>query len=150
MALFAFGSIGALLNGLTFPGLGLVFAFMIEVFYEFTLPCEDGGEVPDGFDTCQNYWDSVADDMRDLSYDTMYLLAGLIGCTMIGNIMMFQGFGTATERINKRVRDMTFKALIRQEVGWYDVRSISEITSQLSDDAAMIHSFSGEPIARLP
>ena len=41
---------------------------------------------------------------------------------------------------------MTFTALVRQEVAWYDVRSVGQITSQLSDDAAMIHSFSGEPI----
>ncbi len=59
---------------------------------------------------------------------------------------MFMAFGTATERINKRVRDKSFRALIRQEVAWFDVRSVGQITSQLSDDAAMIHSFSGEPI----
>jgi ATP-binding cassette subfamily B (MDR/TAP) protein 1 len=102
--------------------------------------------VPDDFETCQDYWNATADHMRELSFQTIYLLIGLIGCTMFGNIIMFQGFGTATERINKRVRDKTFRALICQEVSWYDVRSVGEITSQLSDDAAMIHSFSGEPI----
>jgi len=145
-SLFVLGSIGALLQGITFPGQGFVFAFLIEVFYQYTLPCEDGVFVPDDFASCQDYWDDTADHMRDLSLQTIYLLVGLIGATMIGNIIMFQGFGRATERINKRVRDKTFRALIRQEVAWYDVRSVGEITSQLSDDAAMIHSFSGEPI----
>ena len=98
------------------------------------------------FDTCQDYWDSVSDEMRDLTFETIYLLIVLIGFSMVGFVMMYLGFGTATERINKRVRDTTFVALIRQEVGWYDVRSVAEITSRLSDDAAMIHSFSGEPI----
>lgn len=84
--------------------------------------------------------------MQDLSFKTLYLLVGLIFCSMSGSIIMFYCFGTATERINKRVRDMTFRALIRQEVAWYDVRSVGQITSQLSDDAAMIHAFSGEPI----
>lgn len=123
-----------------------MFAYLIEVFYQFVENCEDDSEAPEDFETCQEYFDSAADDMRDLSFKTIYLLIGLIAITMIGNIMMYKGFGTATERINKRVRDTTFKALIRQEVGWYDVRSVGEITSQLSDDAAMIHSFSGEPI----
>ena len=119
-----------------------------ELFYQVTLNCDEQieGGVPFGFDTCQEYWDSTADDMRDLSFQTIYLLIVLIGFSMVGYIMMFQGFGIATERINKRVRDTTFIALIRQEVGWYDVRSVAEITSQLADDAAMIHSFSGEPI----
>jgi len=62
---------------------------------------------------------------------------------------MYMAFGTATERINKKVRDRAFRALIRQEVAWYDVRSVGNITSQLSDDAAMLHSFSGEPIRTL-
>ena len=122
--------------------------FPIELFYQTTLNCDDSAEggVPFGFDTCQDYWDSVSDSMRDLSFETIYLLIVLIGFSMVGFVMMYVGFGTATERINKRVRDTTFVALIRQEVGWYDVRSVAEITSQLSDDAAMIHSFSGEPI----
>ena len=118
----------------------------LEVFFQYTLPCEDGDVVPDGFDTCQEYWDFTADKMQDLSFKTLYLLVGLIFCSLVGSIIMFYAFGTATERINKRVRDKAFKALIRQEVAWYDVRSVGQITSQLSDDAAMIHSFSGEPI----
>jgi ATP-binding cassette subfamily B (MDR/TAP) protein 1 len=110
------------------------------------LPCEDGEDVPDGFVTCQEYFDSKANDMKDLSLTTIYLLIALMFSSMIGSIIMFMAFGTATERINKRVRDTTFRALVRQEVAWYDVRSVGQITSQLSDDAAMIHSFSGEPI----
>jgi ATP-binding cassette subfamily B (MDR/TAP) protein 1 len=130
----------------SFPGLGFVFAFLIEVFYAFTLPCKDADFVPDGFSTCQQYYDSKADEMQDLSFKTLYMLVALIISSMTGSIIMFKAFGTATERINKRVRDITFNALVRQEVAWYDVRSVGQITSQLSDDAAMIHSFSGEPI----
>ena len=123
-----------------------MFAFLIEVFYSFTLPCDDDEVIPDGFATCQSYYDFKADEMQDLCFKTLYLLVALIISSMIGSIIMFKAFGTATERINKRVRDMTFTALVRQEVAWYDVRSVGQITSQLSDDAAMIHSFSGEPI----
>lgn len=149
--LFVIGSIGAILHGLIFPGQGFVFAYMIEVFYRYTVTCNEdasAGEVfvPEGFPTCQMYWDSIADDMRDLSINIIFLLTALIACTLVGCVIMFKAFGMATERINKRVRDETFRALVRQEVAWFDVRSVSEVTSQLSDDAAMIHSFSGEPI----
>jgi len=151
MPLFIIGSIGAALHGLIFPGQGFVFAYMIECFYQYTLPCNDDPNVgdvsvPNGYLTCQEYWDAIADDMRSLSINIIWLLVGLICCTLIGCVIMFKAFGMATERINKRVRDETFKALIRQEVAWFDVRSVGEVTSQLSDDAAMIHSFSGEPI----
>lgn len=120
-----------------------------EIFYQVTLPCDGDKNVPGGFETCQDYWDMIADDIKKQSFKTLYLLVGLIVFSLVGNIIMFQGFGTATERINKRVRDMAFKALIRQEVAWYDLRTVGEITSQLSDDAAMIHSFSGEPVRTL-
>jgi ATP-binding cassette subfamily B (MDR/TAP) protein 1 len=145
--LFAIGAFGAILNGLTFPGQGFVFAYMLEVFVQYTLPCEDGVTPPPfGHATCQDYYDSVAQDMKEQSHNVLYLLVALILCTLVGSIIMFKAFGTATERINKRVRDETFKALVRQEVAWFDVRSVGEITTQLSDDAAMIHAFSGEPI----
>lgn len=151
MPLFIIGSFGAALHGLIFPGQGFVFAYMIECFYQFTLPCNDdaaNGEifVPANYQTCQDYWNTVADDMQSLSINILWLLLGLILCTLIGCVVMYKAFGMATERINKRVRDETFKALVRQEVAWFDVRSVGEVTSQLSDDAAMIHSFSGEPI----
>jgi ATP-binding cassette subfamily B (MDR/TAP) protein 1 len=149
--LFVIGSLGAVLHGLIFPGQGFVFAYMIEVFYQYTQVCNDDPDagdvvIPDDHATCQIYWDTVADDMRDLSINVIYLLIALICCTMVGCVIMFKAFGMATERINKRVRDDTFRALVRQEVAWFDVRSVGEVTSQLSDDAAMIHSFSGEPI----
>jgi ATP-binding cassette subfamily B (MDR/TAP) protein 1 len=38
---------------------------------------------------------------------------------------------------------------MRQEVGYFDMRPVGVITSQLQQDAAMIHSFSGEPIRTL-
>lgn len=60
-----------------------------------------------------------------------------------------RSFGYATERINKRIRDMTFSSLMRQEVAFFDKRSVGSITSQLQDDAAFIFAFSGEPIRTL-
>ena len=61
-------------------------------------------------------------------------------------MLTFWGFGTASERLNKRVRDSTFAALLRQEVSYFDKRSVGRITSQLQDDATKIHAFSGEPV----
>jgi ATP-binding cassette subfamily B (MDR/TAP) protein 1 len=148
--LFLVGSIGAVLAGLMFPGWGFVFAFMIELLYQPVEPCEDDSEAPAyGFDTCKDYWDDVADDMQALSINVFYGLLGIIFCAVVGNVLLFYGFGTATERMNKRVRDAAFKSLIRQEIAWFDVRPVGTITTRLSDDAALIHSFSGEPIRTL-
>lgn len=45
-----------------------------------------------------------------------------------------------------QIRDSAFTSLVRQEVGWFDLRAPGTITSQLADDAAMLHAFVGEPI----
>ena len=63
--------------------------------------------------------------------------------------MVFYGFGTASERMNKRVRDSAFTSLLRQEISYFDSKSVGSLTSQLSDDAALVHSFSGQPIRQL-
>lgn len=59
------------------------------------------------------------------------------------------GFGTASENMNKRVRDSAFTSLLRQEISYFDSHTVGSLTSQLSDDAALIHSFSGQSIRQL-
>jgi ATP-binding cassette subfamily B (MDR/TAP) protein 1 len=122
---------------------------MIELLYRPVLPCGDDIPPPEGFDTCEQYWEFTADDMQDLSFKICYGLIGIIVSAVVGHTLVHYGFGTAVERMNKRVRDATFKSLIRQEISYFDVRPIGSITTQLSDDAALIHSFSGEPIRTL-
>jgi ATP-binding cassette subfamily B (MDR/TAP) protein 1 len=122
---------------------------MIELLYKPIFPCEDGVFVPEGFESCQDYWDFSAGEMRDLSHTVTYWLIGIMASALVGHTLVHYGFGTAVERMNKRVRDAAFKNLVRQEVAWFDVRQVATITTQLSDDAALIHSFSGEPIRTL-
>lgn len=62
---------------------------------------------------------------------------------------MFWGFGVGTESISKKVRDEAFSSMLRQEVAWFDMRSPGWLTSRLSEDAAVLHSFIGEPIRTL-
>lgn len=119
--------------------------------------CEDGvimlppGVNPDKyqFDTCEEYYDNVADSMRDRSFLITYGYIGIIAATMIGNMLLFYGFNIASEKMNKRVRDAAFKSLVRQEVGYFDVHPVAILTSRMADDAALLHSFSGEPIRTL-
>jgi len=148
---FIIGGIGAILAGLVFPGWGFIFAYMVELLYTPVFPCsvEDGILPPDGFETCQDYLNDVADDMKQLSFKVTYGVLGTIAATLLGNMLVYYGFGIASEKMNKRVRDSAFQALVRQEVAFYDLRSVGSITSQFQDDAALIHSFSGEPIRTL-
>jgi len=140
---------------LTFPAWGICFAYVIELLYRLVPECVDnanststvGGTlvgVP-----CQSVWDTVADDMKELSLNITWGLLGIMFISVVGGVLLFYGFGKASERMNKRVRNAAFDSLVRQEVGYFDMRPVGVITSQLQEDAALIHSFSGEPIRTL-
>jgi len=150
---FVIGSIGALLAGLMFPGWGFAFAYMMELLYHPVPYCNTESDTPvpppPPFSTCEEFWNSEADSMEELSYKVSYGLLGLVFTSLIGHTLVHYGFGTAVERMNKRVRDAAFKSLVRQEVAYFDVRPVSSLTTHLSDDAAMIHSFSGEPLRQV-
>jgi ATP-binding cassette subfamily B (MDR/TAP) protein 1 len=142
---FFIGAVGAVLAGAMFPAWGFIFAYMIDLLYTPVFPCEETLETPE----CDSDWNLVADDMKTLSNKIALASVGTIVGAMIGYVLLFYGFGTATEKMNKRVRDDVFNSLVRQEVGFFDVRPVGGLTSQLQDDAALIHSFSGEPIRTL-
>lgn len=120
-----------------------MFAYMIELFYQRVELCP---LFTPGFATCQDYYDSVASSMQQLSLKIFYGYLGLCVAAVIGNMILFLGFGNASERMSKRVRDAAFTSLLRQEVAWFDMRAPGTISSQLAEDAAMLHAFAGEPV----
>ena len=100
-------------------------------------------------DTCQDFWNYEADNMRNLSFNISYRFIADAVATFVGYVLLYYGFGYAAERMNKRIRDHAFKSLIRQEVSFFDTQIVGNIASQIEDDAGMIHSFSGEPLRSL-
>lgn len=108
-----------------------------ELLYKPVPGCDGVGQP-----TC----DSIANDMQKTSFYITFAWIGVLVCTSIGNVLLYKGFQTASERMNKRVRDALFKSLIRQEVAYFDKENINSITSQLQGDAAVLHAFSGEPL----
>lgn len=119
-----------------FPGWGILLAFVIETLFTPNVCAYDDVD-------CQEV---VAGDMRESSFKVAAGCVAVMVTVVIGYVLLYYGFGTASEMMNKRVRDAAFESLVRQEIGWFDLRPAGLIISELQDDAAMIHSFSGEPI----
>ena len=164
------GIVGAVMAGGVFPLWGVIFSETIDLLFVRVERCEEGS-VPDNFATCEDYWQDTADDMRERSFLVAIFWGALFVICIVGNILTFWGFGMASERLNKRVRDDTFTSLLRQEVTFFgkffhldsiaialvhvnsrwnilceDKHSVGSLTSQLQDDAARLHAFSGEPV----
>merc|ERR1712232_1248613 len=138
--------IGSIVAGGVFPAWGFLFAETIELLFQRVYDCTPENLEVVGFETCEEYIDDVADDMKEMSLQLGIWWAVVAVACVVGNLVLFWGFGRASERLNKRVRDSAFSALIRQEVAFFDKRSVGAITSELQDDAAKIHAFSGEPV----
>jgi ATP-binding cassette subfamily B (MDR/TAP) protein 1 len=117
---FFIGIVGAIFSGGVFPMWGVLFSETINLLFRRVERCpDDDGLVPLGFDTCEEYWKDIADDMQDRSFTvSIYWALVFFGC-VLGALMNFYGFGTASENISKRVRDSCFEALIRQEVAYF-------------------------------
>jgi len=140
------GSIGAVMAGAVYPMWGILFAETIDLLFRRVKYCEEGNIPEEGFESCPEYWKSIADSMQDKSFRlAVYWAIVVFGC-LAGFALLYWGFGMASERLNKRVRDSSFSSLLRQEIAYFDKRSVGSITSQLQDDAARIHAFSGEPV----
>lgn len=49
-------------------------------------------------------------------------------------------FGYAGEKLTLRIRKETFKAMLRQEIGWYDKKenAVGSLCAQLAGDASSV------------
>jgi len=100
-------------------------------------------------ETCEEYWTTQADEMQDRSFTLSWFWAILVFVCIFGNMISFYGFGNASERLNRRVRDSAFYSLVCQEVAFFERRSVGKITSELQEDATRIQTFTGDPIRSL-
>ena len=68
---YIIGSIGACIAGGVFPAWGIVFAEMIGLLFYPAFPCEEPDSIPgDGVHaTCQDYYDFVVEDMKQMSFE---------------------------------------------------------------------------------
>lgn len=141
----AIGAVGAVLAGGAFPLWGLLFGETIDILFPRVNSCSVETSGPE-FAYCVEYLQATTHYLRHRSYTlaTFWVIIALQG--VLGFTLTYWGFGMANERLGKRVRDSSFSALLRQEVGFFDMRNAGRITSQLQDDAARIHAFLGDPI----
>ena len=122
---------------------------MTEVLFYPVYECPSTASGVSDPSECDHYLETVKDFMHDRSFDIFYGFIGVIASSLIGYVLLFTGFGFAQENMNKRTRDASFTSLLRQEVAWFDVHSAGSLSSRLSDDAALLRAFSGEPIRTL-
>ena len=153
------GTIGAVLTGSSYPVWGVMFAKMLGIFFYVVPKCtvgDDGalyiGDILNSkFNSCEDFWSETKEDIKEESEILGGIWVALLLVVMVANIMMFYGFGAASERLSRRVRDKMFAALVRQEPGYFDLseNAVGAVTSRLAKDATLIKEKTGDPIQRM-
>lgn len=117
----ALGLIGSCIIGVIFPLYAVFFSQIIQVF------TETGEQLRSGAD----FWAG------------MFVVLG--AAVYIGQLLASGFYGMAAERLTKRIRELSFRAMLRQDVAWFDApdHSSGALTALLATDAAKIESLTG-------
>ncbi|KFO56227.1 Multidrug resistance protein 1, partial [Corvus brachyrhynchos] len=123
---FVAGTLCAIINGGLQPAFAVIFSKIIGIFSE-----------------------TDKDILREKSnlYSLLFLVIGIISFFTF----FFQGFtfGKAGEILTMRLRFMAFKAMLRQDMGWFDnpKNSTGALTTRLANDASQVKGATGVRLA---
>ncbi|KAG9306772.1 hypothetical protein G9A89_005672 [Geosiphon pyriformis] len=118
-----FGILGAAVNGAIMPLFSLVFSTILQIF-------------------------SKTDDLPQMRKDANFwaaMFVVLAGVALVANFLQMGLFSISGERLTKRVRALTFEAIIRQEIAFFDEEknSTGALTSKLATDASKVEGLTG-------
>ena len=116
------GIVGALVVGALSPVEGIITAKLIENFY--------------------------TQDPNELMEKNTPLILGFLGlgaAALVGNILSGWGFSVSGYRLSARMRTLVFEAIVRRNIGWFDVpeHSVGELTARLEADAEAVAKITG-------
>jgi len=119
---YLFGSIGAIVTGGVYPAFGLIFAKTIQMF-SLTDPHER----------------RVQGDLNALYF---FIIAIGATVTMGSQVYLFSG---AAARLTAKLRSLSFKAILRQDIEYFDKdeHSTGALTANLSDNPQKVNGLAG-------
>ncbi|KAL0363526.1 UNVERIFIED_CONTAM: ABC transporter B family member 9, partial [Sesamum calycinum] len=118
------GSVGAGANGMTFPIFGLLLSSAIKIFFEPPLQLKKDSK----------FW------------ALMMVLLG--ACTVVALPVQNYFFGIAGGKLIQRIRSLSFKKVVHQEISWFDdpANSSGAVGARLSTDASTVRGLVGDAL----
>lgn len=122
----ALGLVGAVGNGCIWPAFALVFSEIVVVLVN-----------PESTASDVNRW-------------VLYFVAIGTICWLFNSLQLGMT-GIAGEKLTNRLRILSFKALVRQNVGFFDMRqnSVGLLTSRLANESSKVKNITGERVSIL-
>ncbi|XP_076438755.1 ATP-dependent translocase ABCB1-like [Babylonia areolata] len=122
------GCIGAILNGGVQPSFAVIFSKIIAVFAET---------------------DQDKQEKDIMMYSLLSLGLGFVSLASV--FMQSYFFAVSGENLTVRVRDLTFRAMLHQEISFYDDKSntTGALTTKLATDASLLQGATGSRLGML-
>ncbi|CAI8032913.1 ATP-dependent translocase ABCB1 [Geodia barretti] len=121
------GVVGAAVNGCIWPAFAFLFGEILEVF---ALPP-----------------DEVLDEIH--VWAGLFIVLGVVSGT--GVFLKAACFTVSGENLTARLRSLSFRAMLRQEIGWHDdeKNSTGALTTRLANDASQVQGATGTRLGTL-
>ncbi|XP_052821017.1 ATP-dependent translocase ABCB1-like isoform X1 [Mya arenaria] len=134
------GGLASIVHGAGWPMLFLFFGGMTDTFISGP---SGNPNVTIGNKTNDELKDEFNDKMTEYSLYYVYIGAAVFVASYIQNSM----WAISCERQTHRIRKQFFRAILRQEVAWFDVHQSGELTTRLADDLERVREGMGDKVS---
>uniref|UniRef100_A0A8C3GPQ2 Phosphatidylcholine translocator ABCB4 n=1 Tax=Cairina moschata TaxID=8855 RepID=A0A8C3GPQ2_CAIMO len=141
--LMIFGTLMAIAHGTSLPIVMIIFGDMTDSF----VTSGNTGSIGNDSEVTPppEFLSKLEEDMTRYAYYYSAIAAGVLVAAYIQT-----SFWTlAAGRQIKKIREKFFHAIMRQEIGWFDVNDVGELNTRLIDDVSKINEGIGDKIGLL-
>ncbi|RXM97403.1 Multidrug resistance protein 1 [Acipenser ruthenus] len=139
--LMVLGTLMAVAHGAAMPALVIVFGDMTDSFVSDSIADMPG---------LQNFTRPQSNETLEQQMTRFaYYYSGLGAAVLLAAYIQISFWTLAAGRQIKKLRKKFFHAVVRQEIGWFDVNEVGELNTRLTDDISKINEGIGDKIALL-
>ncbi|XP_078519721.1 ATP-dependent translocase ABCB1 [Lissotriton helveticus] len=146
--LMLFGTLLAVCHGAGLPAMMLVFGEMTDSFvnsahdpFPTNFPPNLTGDITDFL--------NVTETLQEQMTRFAIIYSGLGAAVLVAAYIQISFWTLAAGRQIRKIRRQFFHAVLRQEIGWFDVNDAGELNTRLTDDISKINEGIGDKLAML-
>uniref|UniRef100_A0ABM5GNJ0 ATP-dependent translocase ABCB1 isoform X1 n=1 Tax=Pogona vitticeps TaxID=103695 RepID=A0ABM5GNJ0_9SAUR len=144
--LMAAGTLFAAVHGASLPVMMIVFGDMTNSFVQSGMPpINISLDNIDFLNISQYRNETLQEQMTRYAY----YYSGIGAAVLVAAYMHVACWTLAAGRQTKHIRQRFFHAIMRQEIGWFDVNDVGELNTRLIDDVSKINDGIGDKMAML-
>ncbi|KAL2911614.1 hypothetical protein HK105_208915 [Polyrhizophydium stewartii] len=133
VAMMAVGLVAAFAAGAAFPLTTVIFGDLVDTFGRWTLQTYPGQFV-------------TADQLADQVASKVIYFVYLAIVTLVATYIYMSSFVYTSERQTHVVREQYLRAVIRQNIGWFDHIGAGEVATRITTDTLLIQDGIGEKV----